>query len=228
MVHRRIAVDLRSVTTTYSIRELSPRTFADFEQLADKQGGCWCMHYQRPRPLGPGSPSGWKATNRRDKRALVRAGHSHAVLVYEGGTAVGWCQYGRADELPRIDAGRGYRKVGRPAGTETLWRITCFFVDRAHRGRGIAKFALRAALASIQRQGGGIVEAYPVVSEKMAAVPEWRWFGTLGMFQEEGFRRVAALGTSGVLVRKTVAPQRASRKAAKHPKVTHSLNRGTA
>jgi len=69
----------------------------------------------------------------------------------------------------------------------------------------VAKYALKAALESIKEQGGGIVEAYPVVSAKMAAVPEWRWFGTLGMFRREGFRRVASLGTSGVLVRKTIS-----------------------
>ncbi len=190
----------------YTTRELSKRTLRDFERLAEKQGGCWCMYYQRPSPLGRGSANSWKSRNQRDKRALVLRGGTHAVLVFEGKIPVGWCQYGRADELPRIDAGRNYRKVGRPVGGEQLWRITCFFVDRAYRGRGISRIALRAALESIRRQGGGIVEAYPVVSEKMAAVPEWRWFGTPGMFKREGFRRVAALGTSGMLMRKLVAP----------------------
>lgn len=100
----------------------------------------------------------------------------------------------------------GYRKVGPPAGTEKLWRITCFFVDRDYRGRGVAKLALKTALESIKRQGGGIVEAYPVVSKKMAAVAEWRWFGTPSMFERVGFKHVAPLGTSGVLMRKTVSP----------------------
>ncbi len=194
---------------TYTTRELSPDTLADFETLAAKQGDCWCMFYQRARPLGRGpSRAAAKARNQRDKRSLLRGGRAHAILVYDAATPVGWCQYGPADELPRIDAGRGYRKVGRPAADTSLWRITCFFVDRAHRGRGIAKMALHAALESIGRQGGGIVEAYPVVSKRMAAVPEWRWFGTPGMFRKEGFRRVAPLGTSGVLMRKTVAPSR--------------------
>ena len=191
----------------HTTKELSSDTLGDFEALAEKQGACWCMFYQRARPLGRGtSRAAAEAKNRRDKRALIRAGRSHAVLVYDGGIPVGWCQYGTADELPRIDAGRGYRKIGRPHVDARLWRITCFFVDRAHRGQGVAKIALHAALESIARQGGGIVEAYPVVSERMAAVPEWRWFGTPGMFRKEGFRRIAPLGTSGVLMRRTVAP----------------------
>ena len=70
-------------------------------------------------------------------------------------------------------------------------------VDRRYRGHGVAKLALNTALESIKKPGGGIVEANPVVSKKMAAVPEWRWFGTLSMFVKEGFLRVAPLGTSG-------------------------------
>lgn len=186
---------------------MNRETLSDFEQLALKQGSCWCMHYQRPRPVLRGGPTAkHRAINRRDKARLVHEGRSHAILVYERDTPIGWCQYGPREELPRIDAGRGYRKAGPPPEGAKLWRITCFFVDRAHRGQGVAKFALRAALDSIKRQGGGIVEAYPVVSEKMAAVQEFRWFGTPGMFRKEGFEVVAPLGTSGVLMRKTVTP----------------------
>lgn len=91
-----------------------------------------------------------------------------------------------------------------PETDKKLWRITCFFVDKEFRNQGVSKFALKAALESIRNQGGGIVEAYPVVSKKMAAVAEWRWFGTPAMFEREGFKQVGPLGTSWVLMRKTV------------------------
>ena len=145
-----------------------------------------------------------KRMNRLYKKALLRRGRSHAILVYHGDRPVGWCQYGVADELPRIDAGRGYKKVGRPKGRVKLWRITCFFVDREYRSKGVAKLALHSALESIKSQGGGVIEAYPVVSKKMASVPEWRWFGTPSMFLREHFTEVAPLGTSWVLMRTTI------------------------
>ncbi len=161
----------------------------------------------RPKPVLRGSTAEkHRAINRRDKARLVRTGRSHAILVYEGETPIGWCQYETREELPRIDAGRNYRKIDLPVGQERLWRITCFFVNRAHRGKSVASFALKAALHSIKGQGGGIVEAYPVVSQKMAAVPEWRWFGTPDMFRKAGFRVVAPLGTSGALMRRTITP----------------------
>jgi len=164
------------------------------------------MFYQRPKPVGRGSSTEeWKKVNRKDKETLVRQGRSHAILVYDEETPVGWCQYGTRDELPRIDAGRGYRKVRPTVEAEKIWRITCFFVDKDYRGQGVSKIALHAALESIQKQGGGIVEAYPVVSKKMAAVPEWRWFGTPSMFRRERFKPVAPLGTSGLLMQRTIS-----------------------
>ena len=163
------------------------------------------MYYQRERPLHVHGEE-WKKINKRDKKALVRKGKSHAILVFARERPVGWCQYGPKEELPRIDAGRGYRKIGPPETSERVWRITCFFVDREFRGKGVSKIALKAALESIRKQGGGIVEAYPVVSKKMAAVAEWRWFGTPGMFEREGFKETGPLGNTWVLMRKTIRP----------------------
>ena len=162
------------------------------------------MYYQREKPLHVRGEE-WRKTNKRDKKALVRKGRSHAILVYDRERPVGWCQYGPKEELPRIDAGRGYKKIGPPGTDGRIWRITCFFTDREYRGKGVSKAALRGALESIRRRGGGIVESYPVVSGKMAAVAEWRWFGTPSMFEREGFTRVGPLGNTWVLMRKTVA-----------------------
>ena len=188
----------------FTARELSLDTYPDFEKIASEQGGCWCIYYQRERPIRGVRGEEWKRINQRDKKALVRRAKSHAILVYSGETPVGWCQYGVKEELPRIDAGRGYKKIGPPKTDEKLWRLTCFFVIRRFRGKGVSKFALKKALESIKKQGGGIVEAYPVVSKKMAAVPEWRWFGTPSMFEREGFKPVGPLGTSMTLMRKTI------------------------
>ncbi len=187
----------------YTTKELSLRTYRDFESLAEKQGGCWCMYYQRAAPMKGGSDRDLVRRNRKEKERYVREGRAHAILVYDGRSPVGWCQYGPKEELPRIDRGRFYRKLKQPSGGR-LWRITCFFVDRRHRKKGVARAGLAAALASIGTQGGGTVEAYPVVSKKMAAVPEWLWFGTPRMFEREGFSRVAPLGTSRVLMRKEI------------------------
>ena len=40
------------------------------------------------------------------------------------------------------------------------YRITCIFVDRTHRRKGVAEVALGGALGLIAAAGGGVVEAY--------------------------------------------------------------------
>ena len=140
------------------------------------------------------------ARSRRDKKALVEEGRSHGILVYSGGEPVGWCQYGPKDELPRIDAGNLYRRLALDDGGRRLWRITCFWVDRRHRNRGVARVALRAAVDSIEKKGGNLIEAYPAVSKGFPA----DWTGTLSMFKYEGFEVFAPFGKYNVLVRRTI------------------------
>ena len=140
------------------------------------------------------------ARNRRDKKELVQKGESHGILVYSASEPVGWCQYGLKHELPRIDGGRKYRKLGLGTGEERLWRITCFCVDKKHRRRGVAETGLKAALHSIREQGGGMVEAYPVTHGGALAT----WFGTVSMFKSQGFKVVAPFGKSNVVMRRTI------------------------
>lgn len=192
----------------YSTRELSPRTWADFERLFERPGewaGCWCVYYHRPRPLPKKERESLTreeriAKNRQDHRELVAKGRSHGILVYLKGEPVGWCQYGPREELPRIDAGTSYRRLALKDGGRRLWRISCFCVDRKHRKSGVAAMALKAALESIREKGGGLVEAYPVTSSGALAA----WFGTVSMFEREGFEVVAPLGRSNVLMRKAL------------------------
>lgn len=185
----------------YTAKELTAATWPDFETLFAKHngvwGGCWCMY-------GHGRTTfrirGNAEAHRRAKRELVRNRSAHGVLVYAGDTPVGSCQFGPRDELPRMDGGRLYRKLNVPAD-ERFWRITCFFVDRDHRRRGVASAALKAALAAIRRAGGGVVEAYP---HPPASSSSFAYYGPEVMFRRQGFEVTARLGKGHVVMRKTV------------------------
>jgi hypothetical protein len=80
--------------------------------------------------------------------------------------------------------------------------MTCFFVDRNNRRRGVAGFGLNAALASIKKKGRGIVEAYP--STKPTKGASLMWSGTVSMFADAGFNVASQLGKSSVVMRKFV------------------------
>ena len=188
-------------------QELNPSTWRDFETLMSKQGQCWCMYYQRPQSWTKEAAKysvkreDIPDHNRRRKRELVGKGQAHGIIVYDRGQPVGWCAYGPSEEFPRVDNGRLYRKLQLKQEDPKLWRIICFYVDPEHRRKGVAQVAFRAALASISKQGGGIVEAYPRISKAGGSVS--LWFGTTGMLEREGFKRVGPLGAS-ILMRKTI------------------------
>jgi GNAT superfamily N-acetyltransferase len=147
------------VTNTYTTRPLSPETWDDFCALVEANngvwGGCWCMGFHAEGFGKNPSPE----RNRAAKRAHVDQGTVHQILVYDSdGNCVGWCQYGTPAELPNIKNPAKYA-----AGTPELptWRIGCIFTGSRHRGRGVARAAVRGALDAIQSAGGGLVEAYP-------------------------------------------------------------------
>ena len=207
----------------YTTKELSKRTWPDFERLFSQGNGwdfCWCMYFHRPCFLPEDKrlhSRGERAVrNRRDKRELVEKGCSHGMLVDVKGEPVGWCQYGPKEELPRIDNSRAYRGLALKRGTEKFWRITCFVVDKKYRKRGVATTALKAALEAIRSKGGGLVEAYPIIPwedlcrsrlRRCGHAPAFgnvSTHGTLSMFQKEGFKAVAPFGVSNILMRKTV------------------------
>jgi hypothetical protein len=197
--------------TALTFRELTPETWPDFERLFRGPGGndqCWCMYYRREQSAEKERAAyrikkgGFAEHNRRRIEGLVDEGRAHGILAYSGPDPVGWCTYGRKEEFPQIDRGRAYRKLPPPGA---VWRIVCFVVAVGHRREGVANATLRAALASIRAQGGGLVEAYPVTEARWGAGS--LWFGTVPMFEREGFRKVSPLGHS-VLMRKVVRAAR--------------------
>ncbi len=78
--------------------------------------------------------------------------------MFDGDVAVAWAQYGPVEELPNIHHRKEWEQglVRRPD-----FRITCLFVDRGYRRKGMAAVAVRGALALIAAAGGGLVESYP-------------------------------------------------------------------
>ncbi len=161
---------MASQVPAYTTKELSKKTWPDFERLFSQKNGwdfCWCMHFHRPRSLPKSQSLHSRAErgvrNRREKRELVEKGCSHGILVYAKGEPIGWCQYGPKEELPRFDNSRNYRGLALERGKVNLWRITCFVVDKKYRKRGVASVALKAALEAIRNKGGGLVEAFPLI-----------------------------------------------------------------
>ncbi|MEO7754177.1 MAG: GNAT family N-acetyltransferase, partial [Terracoccus sp.] len=139
---------------------LTPDTWAMFDAMVVRHngifGGCWCIWFH---PDSDERGQGAEA-NRALKKRYVEQGAAHAALVVDGDEAVAWAEYGTPAELPSIHHRKQY-----DAEAELVpdYRVTCIFVDKRYRRRGLAEVALRGALDLIARAGGGIVEGYPHV-----------------------------------------------------------------
>ena len=186
----------------YRVRPLDPGTWADFARLVEANGGvwggCWCLAFHAGNRSYPSTDA-----RRAAKELRVREGTTHAALVYAGADCVGWAQFGSPGELPAIKNRKAYE-----AALDRLpeWRITCLFVGKGHRKRGVAETAIKGALAEIARLGGGTVEGYPEDVAGRRASGSFLWNGTLGMFERLGFAPVRKIGKHNWVVRRTVAP----------------------
>jgi ribosomal protein S18 acetylase RimI-like enzyme len=185
----------------YTTRPLDVSTWDAFAELVERNngifGGCWCVGFHTEYNRREASD------HRALKEQLVRAGQAHAALVFdEQGLAQGWCQYGGADGL-RLKHDREYRKDPPPPAR---WRITCIFVDKRHRGQGVARAGLDGALAQIAAEGGGLVEAISETTVGREAQGRFLFSATVELFEQYGFTRVRQVGKHAWIVSRDINP----------------------
>ena len=175
----------------FAVRALSGETWDDFAALVERHngvwGGCWCLSFHAEGALGKMTVD----ARREAKKKRVLEGNAHATLVYDKQAVIGWCQFGSVAELPRIKHKKAYElELQNPPD----WRLTCFFVDKAHRGMGVADAALSGVLVEIGRLGGGRVEGYPEDTSGRKTSSSFLHGGTVSMFERNGFIRERRLG----------------------------------
>ena len=196
------------VVSGYEIRPLDPDTWDAFVALCDRHGGggfggCYCTWFHRASHSAPKADGRQPSAERTRlyKQDRVENGTAHAALVFDGETAVGWAQYGSVDELPGIS----HRKDVAAAGEDwAVWRITCVFVDRSYRRRGVARVAIDGALSLIAAAGGGAVESYPQDTAGRKISASFLYNATRTVFEDAGFTYVCAKGKNHCIVRTTV------------------------
>ncbi len=107
----------------FVVKPLDPSTWPAYADLIERHngvwGGCWCMGFQKDEK--PKYESA--AEKKEDKRSLICKGRAHAAVVFDGDLAVGWCQYGRSDEIePRNQSCIGGRVAVHRGGGRRVCR----------------------------------------------------------------------------------------------------------
>lgn len=162
-------------------------------------GACWCMGFH-PEGFGDSAEA-----NRIAKHERVCAGTAQAALVFEDDRCLGWCQYGLPDHLTRIKSKKPY-DAGADPNDPADWRITCFYVGKGLRKRGVAGAALAGALDQIAAAGGGVVESYPEDITGATTSAAFLHNGTLALFERHGVEPMRKIVKRRWVVRRTVDP----------------------
>ena len=142
-----------------------PARWKDLEALFGERGacgGCWCMFWRRPRSVferqkGKG--------NRQAFRKLVQKGDPPGLIAYDGRVPVGWCAVAPRASYPALARSR----ILQPVDGEPVWSVSCLFVAKSHRGKGVSVELLKAVIAFVRKRGGKVVEGYPVEPKTKAA-----------------------------------------------------------
>jgi GNAT superfamily N-acetyltransferase len=168
---------------SFAVHPLTPELWPALEDLFGEQGPvsrCWCMFWRigndyRKRP---------RDANKAAFCALVRSGPPPGLLAFDGDLAVGWCQLTPRDALPWLDHTWRLKRVD----DKPVWSLSCFYVRKGYRKRGVTSALIAAALDAAKRAGASALEAYPLDAE---LTPSTSHTGYASTFARAGFKIVA-------------------------------------
>jgi GNAT superfamily N-acetyltransferase len=162
--------------------------------------GCWCMYFKQTTAEFDACHGD---ANRAALEAIVRRGDEPGLLAYADGRLAGWVAVEPRDRYGRILRSPTVKPVD---DLEGVWAIPCFFVGKAHRGRGLAGALLDAAVAHAAAHGATAVEGYPV-QPGPDPDPLGLYYGTVGMFAAAGFAELAARSPRRRIMRRLLTPR---------------------
>ncbi len=180
-------VTRKTKETSWEFQPLTPKRWADFEELFGPHGatgGCWCMWWRLTNKEFEAQKG---ERNRRAMKAIVNSGRVPGVLAYHNGRAVGWCSVAPREAFPRLERSR----LLKPVDNQSVWSVVCFFVANEYRRRGVAQRLLKAAVEYVKKQGGRIVEGYAVEPKKGKIPDLFAYHGPASLYKSAGFKEVA-------------------------------------
>ena len=162
---------------------LIQKRWSDFEKLFGERGacgGCWCMLWRLTRKEFERQKGD---ANRQAMKAFVESGNIPGILAYSQKQPVAWCSVAPRESFPALERSRILKKID----DEPVWSISCFFIQKSYRKRGLSLHILNAAVDYVRKQGGKIVEGYPVEPKKDKTADVFAWTGLVSFFKKAGF-----------------------------------------
>ena len=176
---------------------LLPEDWSDLERLFGQHGavgGCWCMWWRQTQTefaLQRGEQ------NRLAFKSLVESGAVPGLLAFRNNEPVGWCAIQPRESYPRLERSKTLARVD----DRCVWSVTCFFIARQHRGEGLMRGLLEAAVDWAAENGARIVEAYPLEPQAGKSI-SGAYTGITPAFLKAGFAEAARRSKRRPIMRK--------------------------
>jgi GNAT superfamily N-acetyltransferase len=179
---------------------LTPDRWPDFERLFGERGacgGCWCTYWRRPRSEFNANKG---AGNRRYILKVVETGPPPGLLGYLDGEPIGWVAVAPRSVYPSLARSR----ILKPVDDVPVWSVSCLFVRRDLRRKGVSVELLKAAVRHVKTEGGSVVEAYPVEPKSDAMPPAFAWTGLASAYLDAGFKEVTRRSDTRPIMRYSI------------------------
>jgi GNAT superfamily N-acetyltransferase len=169
-----------------TIKPLTSERWPDLEQLFGPRGacaGCWCMWFRLKRATFDAQRG---EGNRAALHMIVAAGDTPGLLAYADRVPVDWCAIAPREDYSLLERSRILKRVD----DQPVWSVTCFFIAKPFRRKGLTVTLLKAAVQFAARHGAHIVEGYPVVPKSDRMPDTFAYYGTASAFRHAGFTEV--------------------------------------
>ena len=135
--------------------------------------------------------------NKRAFKKIVTADREPGLLAYLGKEVIGWCAVAPREVFVALERSR----VLKPVDEQPVWSISCLFIKKPYRRRGVSIELLKAAVEFAAKRGAKIVEGYPV-EPAMENMPDpFLWHGIPSAFSAAGFQEVLRRSKSRPIMR---------------------------
>lgn len=170
---------IRNIT----FKPLTVDTWKSFEKLFGPRGacgGCWCMTWRLLKNEYDVSKG---EGNKMKMKKLVTRNDAIGIMAFDGEVPVGWCAIAPREKYVRLEKSRTLK----PIDDKPVWCVSCFFIEKSYRKKGLSVPLLKAAIEYAGTFGARIIEGYPVDPKENKMPDVFAWTGILSSYLKAGF-----------------------------------------
>jgi GNAT superfamily N-acetyltransferase len=163
---------------------LTKDRWKDFELLFGEKGacgGCWCMSWRLKKAQFDEQKG---VANKKAMKKIIYGNETPGVLAYYEEKPIAWCSAAPREKFIRLENSKVLKRIDE----KPVWSISCIFIIKEFRRRGISKHLLKAVIKFCEFKGAKIVEAYPQEPYGPNFPAAFAWTGIPSSFENAGFK----------------------------------------